>query len=93
MSQIGYETPQYSQKQNKEQKESFLMRLVLRSGLAKDKKQANMVLLAIAGIFFLATLVVLYINGTFKSSGGSNEDINSEEYGGSEYIEEEYMNI
>lgn len=92
MSQIGYETPQYSQ-QNREKKESFLMRLVLRSGLAKDKKQANVILLIMAGVFFLATLVVLYMNGTFNSTGGSNEDINYEEYGGSEYMEEEYMNI
>ena len=92
MSQIDYETSQYSsQKQKKEQKESFLMRLVLRSGLAKDKKQANMVLLAMSGVFFLATLVVLFMNGTFSSSGGSNEDVNFEDYTGSEYMEEGYM--
>jgi hypothetical protein len=93
MSQISYEKPQYSSK-NREKKESFLIHLVLRTGLAKDKKQANLVLLAMSGVFFLATLGVLFMNGTFNSSGGSNEDINYEEYGeygGSEYTEEEYM--
>ena len=61
MDQIGYETPQYSsKKQNRKQKESFLMRLVLRTGIVKDKKQANIVLLVMAGVIFLTTLVILF---------------------------------
>ena len=53
MTQIDYETSQYSsQRQNIERKESFLISLVLRTGIVKSKKQANIVLLLMTGIFF-----------------------------------------
>ena len=94
MDQIDYETPQYSSKRQKGgQKESFFIGLILRTGLVKDKKQANMILLAMAGVFFLATLIVLSINGIFNSSGNSNEDTNYKDYAGSEYMIEENVDI
>ena len=93
MTQIDYETSQYSsQRQNIERKESFLISLVLRTGIVKSKKQANIVLLIMTGIFFLATLIVLSANGTFSSSNVSSTDTDID-YTGSEYFEEEYVDI
>ncbi|MCK5591813.1 MAG: hypothetical protein KAI72_07640 [Candidatus Pacebacteria bacterium] len=92
MTQIGYETSHYSSKiQKREQKESFLMRLVLRTGIVKDKKQANIAFLIMTGVFFLTTLIILFSNGIFdfNSSGGTN----GEEYTDSEYMTEENTNI
>ena len=87
MSQIGYETPQYiSKKQNRGGKESFLIRLVLRIGIVKDKKQANIVLLIMTGVFFLTTLAILFSNGIFSLGDKLSEDINNGEYVG-EYVQ------
>ena len=90
MSQVDYNTPQHqSNRRNVDPKESFLMRLVLRTGIAKDKKQANVILLAIAGVFFLITFIILFANGIFSSESKINKDINYKEYTGGEYIQEE----
>ena len=85
MTQIDYDTPQYKSVQKGiGGKESFLIRCVLRTGIVKDKKQANIALLMIACLFFIATLVVLFANGTFSSEGELNQDINYDEYISSE---------
>ena len=96
MSQVDYGTPQIlSHQQGNNSKESFLMRAVLRIGFVKDKKQANIILLIVAGVFFLATFVILFANGIFSSGGNTsdkNYDNSPEDYMNNEYREEEIMN-
>ena len=38
----------------------FLMKMIIKSGLAKDKTQANYILLSIAGLFLILTLLVIF---------------------------------
>lgn len=70
MEKIDYDTPQCQpNRRNAEKKDSFLTRLVFRTGLAKDKKQANIVLL-----FFAIILILLTVFYIIPSSKGMKFD-------------------
>jgi len=56
MGEVGYNLPVSNKQNYRKEKSSFLIRLVLRSGIAKNKKQANIVLLFIAGILIFLTI-------------------------------------
>ena len=85
MSQIDYDTQQFSsQRQDGGQKDSFLMRLILRTGIVKDKKQANIVFLIIAVIFFTIAFCLTFGNPFAAETEEAN--INYEEYANPEAI-------
>lgn len=75
MEKIDYDTPQCQpNRRNAEKKDSFLTRLVFCTGLAKDKKQANIVLLVLAGAFFFLTIGI-FLSDNVKTKNSDSTSI------------------
>ena len=73
MGEVGYNLPVSNKQNYYKEKETFLVRLVLRTGIVKNKKQTNVVLLIITGMFFLLTAGI-FLSEDIKTK--NNDTIN-----------------